>query len=152
MGMTQSSINDFLIKIDFLHCLEVSSIITHSYKVICLLAKSIRDISSALFRVKVHSFYKLCEKYTRAMTVFTVLSPSFSQSLENFHVFALHSCFHKARVWLMDGVSGMVQSWNARVSEFLWLCYYSEQPSMLQHSLILLDSTINVVKQDLLFL
>lgn len=60
--MTQSSINDFLIKIDFLHCLEVSSIITHSYKVICLLAKSILDISSAFFPVKVHSFYKLCEK------------------------------------------------------------------------------------------
>lgn len=41
MGMTQSSINDFLIKIDFLRCLEVSSIITHNYKVICLLAKSV---------------------------------------------------------------------------------------------------------------
>lgn len=58
--MTQSSINDFLIKIDFLHCLQVSSIITHSYNIICLLAKSILDKSSALFQVNVHSFYKLC--------------------------------------------------------------------------------------------
>lgn len=62
MGMTESSINDFLIKIDFLHCLEVSSIITHSYKVICLLAKSVLDRSSALFQVKVHFSNELCLK------------------------------------------------------------------------------------------
>lgn len=50
MGMAQSSINDFLIKIDFVHCLEVSCIITHSYNVICLLAKRILDRISALSR------------------------------------------------------------------------------------------------------
>lgn len=56
MGMAQPSINDFLIKIDFVHCLEVSCIITHSYKVICLLAKSILDRISALSGEKVPFF------------------------------------------------------------------------------------------------
>lgn len=50
MGMAQSNINDFLIKIDFVHCLEVSCIITHSYNLICLLAKRILDRISALSR------------------------------------------------------------------------------------------------------
>lgn len=52
----------------------------------------------------------------------------------------------------MDGKAGMAQSWNTKVSEFLWHCHYSEQPNVLEYSLILLDPPINAVKKDFIFL